>query len=112
MSFIESLQKAKADVIQQRAHPWAARLHSLRGRVDHDGVERITTQAVFDALEVPQDRRTSAACLALARVMRSLGWTSVRVRGLTRGGYREQVRGYARDTSPGRRLRSSDCRKP
>jgi hypothetical protein len=25
-----------------------------------------------------------------------LGWTAVRVRGLTRGGYLEQVRGYCR----------------
>jgi len=30
-------------------------------------------------------------------VMRELGWTPVRVRDLTRGGYKEQVRGYCRD---------------
>jgi hypothetical protein len=29
--------------------------------------------------------------------MAALGWTAVRVHGLTRGGYTEQVRGYARD---------------
>jgi hypothetical protein len=29
--------------------------------------------------------------------MRDLGWTAVRVRYLTRGGYLEQVRGYCRD---------------
>jgi hypothetical protein len=28
--------------------------------------------------------------------MAELGWTAVRVRGLTRGGYIEQVRGFAR----------------
>ena len=29
--------------------------------------------------------------------MAELGWTAVRVRDLTRGGYKEQVRGYCRD---------------
>lgn len=32
----------------------------------------------------------------LAKLMGELGWTAVRVRGLTRGGYLEQVRGFAR----------------
>jgi len=35
--------------------------------------------------------------------MAELGWTAVRVRDLTRGGYKEQVRGYARDTRNGHR---------
>ena len=29
--------------------------------------------------------------------MAALGWTAVGVRDLTRGGYKEQVRGYVRD---------------
>ena len=29
--------------------------------------------------------------------MADLGWMAVRVRGLTRGGYLEQVRGYCRE---------------
>ena len=29
--------------------------------------------------------------------MSELGWMAVRVRGLTRGGYLEQVRGYCRE---------------
>ena len=33
---------------------------------------------------------------ALAKLMAELGWMAVRVRGLTRGGYLEQVRGYCR----------------
>jgi hypothetical protein len=37
----------------------------------------------------------------LAKVMRELGWTALRVRGLTRGGYLEQVRGYCRDARSG-----------
>jgi hypothetical protein len=30
-------------------------------------------------------------------LMAELGWTAVRVRDRTRGGYKEQVRGYVRD---------------
>ena len=33
----------------------------------------------------------------LSKKMAELGWTAVRVRDLTKGGYREQVRGYCRD---------------
>ena len=32
----------------------------------------------------------------LAKLMAELGWAAVRVRDLTRGGYKEQVRGYTR----------------
>jgi len=45
--------------------------------------------------DAAQRSRTVGACRRLAAV--TAGWTAVRVRGLTRGGYREQVRGYARD---------------
>jgi hypothetical protein len=34
----------------------------------------------------------------LAKLTAELGWTAVQVRDLTRGGYKEQVRGYTRDT--------------
>jgi hypothetical protein len=39
----------------------------------------------------------------LAKLMAELGWTAVRVRDLTRGGYKEQARGYVR-TACERRL--------
>jgi hypothetical protein len=61
------------------------------------GIERITTQAVFDVLEIPQRNRSPGACRRLAKLMTELGWTAVRVRDFTRGGYKEQVRGYCRD---------------
>jgi hypothetical protein len=105
MSFIEILHRSRAGLVKRDAHPWSNRLQFLRGVVGYDGVERITTQAVFDELEVPQKARTAAAGRTLARLMRSLGWTSVRVRAVTRGGFKEQVRGYAREVpqSPRRR---------
>jgi hypothetical protein len=35
---------------------------------------------------------------AFGELMAESGWMAVRVRGLTRDGYLEQVRGYSRDT--------------
>jgi hypothetical protein len=77
------------------------RLERMRGKIDYDGLERVTTQMLFDVLEVPQRSRTAGACRRLAAVMAELGWTLVRVRGLTRGGYREQVR-WLLSRRPGR----------
>src|SRR5437870_4787217 len=96
MSLIAQLEKAQAEVTGRNADPWHLPLERLRGKVDPDGLERVTTQHVFDQLDVQQRERTSAACRRLARVMRDVGWTAVRVKGLTRGGYLEQVRGYCR----------------
>jgi hypothetical protein len=96
MSFLAKLKQAEAELAAP-VDPWALRLERVRGKIGDDGIERITTQAVFDIFEVPQRGRRAGACRRLARVMTELGWTAVRVRGLTRGGYLEQVRGYARD---------------
>jgi hypothetical protein len=59
-------------------------------------LERISTQALLDILEVSQRKRNAGTYRHLAKVMAELGWTAVRVRDLTRGGYRETVRGYVR----------------
>jgi hypothetical protein len=96
MSFMERLNAAKAEA-SATADPWRLRLERVRGRMWDDGIERITTQALFDHLELPQRDRRAGACRRLAQVMRDLGWTPLRVRDLTRGGYKEQVRGYCRD---------------
>lgn len=97
MSFMGEIEAARAKIAARDADPWRLPLEGLRGTVDPDGVERVTTQCVFDVLDVPQRQRTTGACRRLAAVMRDLGWTALRVRGLTRGGYLEQVRGYCRD---------------
>jgi hypothetical protein len=77
--------------------PWQLRLGRVRGKIGDDGIERITTQLLFDILEVPQRSRGAGACRRLAKLMADLGWMAMRVRGLTRGAYLEQVRGYARE---------------
>src|SRR5437870_2197893 len=97
MSLMEKIQQARTDAAARSTDPWRLRLERLRCRVDPDGVERLTTQDVFDVLEIAQRDRTTAACRRLAKVMRELGWTALPVRGLTCGGYLEQVRGYCRD---------------
>jgi hypothetical protein len=56
----------------------------------------VSMQTLLDFLEIPQRQRTVGTYRHLAKVMAELGWTAVRVRDFTRGGYKEQVRGYVR----------------
>ena len=76
--------------------PWRLRLERVRGTTGFDGLERISTQTLLDILEIPQRKRTAGTYRHLAKLMAELGWAAVRVRDLTRGGYKEQVRGYTR----------------
>ena len=76
--------------------PWEPALRRLKGRIGHDGVERVSTHDVFELLEVPMRRRPSET-VRLSRAMRRLGWTNIRARGLNPGSYRDRVRGYARE---------------
>ena len=106
MSWLGKLKAAEAEMAARSAEPWRVRLERVRGELGEDGIERLSTQTVFDYLEMPQRNRGAGAARRLAQVMRDLGWTPVRVRDLTRGGYKEQVRGYCRDgrrsTAPNR----------
>ena len=100
LSFRERLREEKAKAAAaEPVDPWWLTLERVHGKVDFfDGLERISSQALLDLLEVPQRNRTAGTFRRLSKIMTELGWTPVRVRGLTRGGYREQVRGYVRDT--------------
>jgi hypothetical protein len=98
MSWIELLRQKKAEAqAKEPGDPWRLPLERVRGKTWDDGIERVSTQALFDILEVPQRRRNAGACRRLAKIMRELGWTPIKARGLTQGGFRDQVRGYARD---------------
>jgi len=97
MSLMSKLTKAQAEMAARNIDPWRLPLERVRGKIDYDGIERITTQILLDILEVPQRSRRPGIYRHLAKIMVELGWTAVRVRDLTRGGYKEQVRGYARD---------------
>lgn len=102
MSLLEKL-RAQSLEVEAPADPWLAPLLRVRGKVDFGGQERVSSQTALDVLQVPQRGRTAGTYRRLAKLMAELGWTAVRVRDLTRGGYKEQVRGYVRD---GRAARS------
>jgi hypothetical protein len=97
MSWLSKLHEAQAQIAAQSADPWRPPLERLKGKITDDGIERISTQAVFDLLEVPQRNRGAGACRRLAKLMRQLGWAPIKARGLNQRGLREQIRGYARD---------------
>ena len=102
MSLLDKL-RAECSEVDCPADPWLAPLQRVRGKIEFDGQERVSSQTVLDVLEVPQRQRTAGTFRRLARLMAQLGWTAVRVRDLTRGGYKEQVRGYVRDARPSNR---------
>jgi hypothetical protein len=97
MSWLGRLHEAQAEMAAETVDPWLASLQRARGKVEFDGLERLSTQTLLDMLEVPQRSRTAGTYRRLAKLMAELGWTAVRVRDLTRGGYKEQVRGYVRN---------------
>ncbi len=84
MSFLAELHKSQAKLAAQDADPWRLPSGARAWGVGDDGIERITTQLVFDILEVPQRSRGAGACRRLAKLMAELGWMGVRVRELTR----------------------------
>jgi len=99
MPFIGTLEALRDQMRAQSAQqsdPWRLRLERARGKIGDDGVERVSTQSLFDLLEVPQRNRNPAAARRLAKIMRELGWGPIKARGLTPGGFTDQVRGYAR----------------
>ena len=91
------MREAQAEMAARNADPWRLRLEQLRGKDSGDGIERISTQAVFDILEVPQRNRGAGACRRLAKLVRELKWVPIKARGLNQRGLLEQIRGYARD---------------
>jgi hypothetical protein len=96
LTLLEEFRQARAERAARDADPWRLPLERVHGKIGDDGIERITTQLLLDILEVPQRNRGAGACRRLAKLMAELGWMAVRVRGLTRGGNLEKVRGYAR----------------
>ena len=99
LSFRERLRdEAAKAAAAEKADPWRLTLERVRGKIDFfDRLERISSQTLLDLLEVPQRQRTAGTYRRLSKVMAELNWTATRVRDLTRGGYKEQIRGYCRD---------------
>ena len=78
MSWLETLHLAKAELAEQSADPWRMPLERVGGQVGDDGIERITTQLLFDILEVPQRSRGAGACRRLAEAGHFYQWASPR----------------------------------
>lgn len=93
--FVERLRQRIAEQAARNIDPWLATLSTVRGQIDKNGCEQISTQLLLDILEVPQHERAKNY-RRLARLMASLGWTAQRMIGATRGAYLDQVRGYSR----------------
>src|SRR3974390_1862542 len=95
-------EEAAKSAVAETADPWRLTLERVRGKVDFfDRLERVSSQTLLDLLEIAQRNRTAGTFRRLAKVMAELGWTAVRVRDLTRGGYREQIRGWCRQPKGG-----------
>ena len=91
-------EEAAKAAAAEAADPWRLTLEGVRGKIDFfDRLERISSQTLLDLLEIPQRNRTAGVFRRLSKLMSELGWTAVSVRDLTRGGYKEQVRGYCRE---------------
>jgi hypothetical protein len=95
MAWLTRLQDAQV-ATRNVVDPWRFPLERVRGKSDYDGLDRVSSQTLLDLLEIPQRSRRAPVYRRLAKIMAELGWTAVRVRDLTRGGYKEQVRGYCR----------------
>jgi hypothetical protein len=70
--------------------PWEPTLRKIKGLIAADGIERVSTTDLFDLLEVPMGRRPTLT-VRLSRVMKKLGWSNIRARGLNPGSYRDLV---------------------
>jgi hypothetical protein len=96
-SFIEHLRNTRQI---KPSDPWNAALQKIKGQLGYDGLERISTDAVFEQLDLPRLKRTPEAAKRLRGLMLELGWTPVRARSVTSRGRAARVRGYARMRVP------------
>jgi hypothetical protein len=60
-SLSEKMKQAAAKRDERKREPWFDILEHIAGRIDNDGIERISTQAVFDVLRIPMARRVLPA---------------------------------------------------
>ena len=93
MSFIEHLQDIRQTI--KPSDPWISALRNVRGQIGHDGLERLSTEKIFEQLDLPPLKRTPEAAKRLKVVMLTLGWSPVRSRHVMSRGRAARVRGYA-----------------
>src|SRR5262245_13369889 len=89
-SWLDKLREAQAEGAARNADRWRLPLERLHGKIGADGIERVTTQTVFDILEIPQrsrgagaaDRRGNRGTRFRALVLQGATCRSERHRGL------------------------------
>jgi len=90
------LNQLKEQTQASNADPWYEKLAVVRGKIGDDNIERVMTHELLAVCGVSSRGKQSGALRRIAEVMRSLGWTAVRKRGLTATGLLDQTRGWAR----------------
>ena len=70
MSWQGKLAKAKAEMATRNVDPWRLPLERVCGKIDYDGIERVTTQMLLDILEVPQRSRRAGTYRHLSKLER------------------------------------------
>jgi hypothetical protein len=98
---MKQVDEAAAKAVQENpleSDPWYAPTSRLKGKIDWDGVEHITSREVLDALGVPVAAKRSALYRRLNKVMQCHGWSPIRIRVHSGGGANisDRVRGYER----------------
>ena len=57
MAYLTKLHEAEAEIAAPNSDPWRLPLERVRGKAGDDGIERVTSQMLFDILDVPQRSR-------------------------------------------------------
>ena len=68
MSLLGRLRAASL-AVEQPADPWLAPLQRVHGKVEFDGLERVSSQTLLDMLEVPQRCRTAGTFRRLSKLI-------------------------------------------
>ena len=82
MAWLTKLHDAQADVAARNIDPWLLLLGRVRGQINFDGLERVSSQTLLDLLEIPQRSRRAPVYRRVAKLMAELGWTAIRVRAI------------------------------
>jgi hypothetical protein len=61
MSWLSKLEEAKVEMAARNGDPWRLPLERLHGKIDYDGLERVSSQTLLDILEVPRHLEPSSA---------------------------------------------------
>jgi hypothetical protein len=109
----QAAAKQAAEQAKQIESPdeWIEILRNVKGRIDDDNVERISSLFLFEYLDVKPHERLSQSQRLKQAMCNALGWQQTRVFHLNERSWREQIRGYARLVETNNQLRGY-CHEP